>query len=296
MSRDIKVVVPALSFAEAPRWRDDRLWFSDFYTHRVLSVREDGSDLRAEAHVPNQPSGLGWLPDGRLLVVSMRDARILRREADGKLSVHAELSPHVSGFANDMEVDAAGRAYVGNFGFDLMGGAPLEPTRLLRVDPDGTVTVAAEDLWFPNGSALLDGRLLLVNETLGNRVSAFDVAADGSLSNQRVWARFADLPADRDMAKVFNGQLIVAPDGGGIDAEGAWWIADAIGGRALRVREGGEILDEIHPGTGVYACTLGGADGRTLFICTAPDFYEEARKAAREAQIVAVKVDVPGWT
>lgn len=294
MSRDIKVVVPSLSFAEAPRWHDGRLWFSDFYTHHVLSVAGDGSDLRAEAHVPNQPSGLGWLPDGRLLVVSMRDARILRREQGGKLAVHAELSQHVSGFANDMVVDAKGRAYVGNFGFDLMGGAPLEPTRLLRVDPDGSVTVAADDLWFPNGSALLDGRVLIVNETLGNRVSAFDVADDGSLSNWRVWAAFADLPADRDMAKVFNGQLVVAPDGGALDAEGAWWVADAVGGRVLRVREGGEILDEIHPGMGVFACGLGGADGKTLFICGAPDFYEEARKAAREAQILAVQVDVPG--
>lgn len=292
MARELTTVVPDLTFAESPRWYDDRVWFVDFYTHRVCSAREDGSDLRVEAEVPQQPSGLGRLPDGRLLVVSMRDARLLRREADGTLVTHADLSAHVGGHVNDIVVDAAGRAYVGNFGFDLMGGAPLAPATLLRVDPDGTVTPVAEDMWFANGSMLTDDGVLLVAETFGNRISAFDVGPDGSLSQRRDWARFGDLPATTDLHEALAA-LSVAPDGCCLDAEGAVWVADALGNRLLRVREGGAVLEEIPVGTGVYACMLGGADGRTLFACTAPDFAEDARRNAREGALVATRVDVP---
>lgn len=292
MSREIVTVVDGLSFSECPRWHDERLWFVDFYTHRVLSVTEDGDDLREEAQVPGQPSGLGWLPDGRLLVVSMRDARLLRREPDGTLVTHAELADHVGGFPNDMVVDAQGRAFVGNFGFDLMHGAPLATADLLRVDPDGSVTAVAEDLWFANGSVLTDEGVLLVAETFGNRVSAFDVTADGQLRGRRTWARFGDLPTEHDLVPAL-GQVVVAPDGCCLDAEGALWIADAHSGRLLRVREGGEVIEEIHPGTGVFACMLGGHDGRTLYACTAPDFQEEARRSAREGALVAIRVDVP---
>ena len=290
--RETTVVLSDRAFTECPRWHDDRIWCVDFYAHEVLSAREDGSDLRVEAVVPQQPSGLGWLPDGRLLVVSMRDATVLRREADGSLAVHADLSAHVSGHANDMVVDAAGRAYVGNFGFDLMAGAPIASTGLLRVDPDGTVTRVADDLLFPNGSVLTDDGRLLVAETFGNRVAAFDVAADGSLSGRRTWAQFGQEPTTTDLGEVL-GQLVVAPDGCGLDAEGLLWVADGAHGRAVRVREGGEIVDEVSPGTGVFACMLGGHDGRTLFLCTAPDFDEHARSAAREGQLLSVRVDVP---
>ena len=291
MGREITTVVDGLHFLECPRWHDGRIWFVDFYSFAVYSAAEDGSDRRVEAEVPEQPSGLGWLPDGRLLVVSMKDRRILRREADGSLVTHADLSGHVTGHPNDMVVDAAGRAFVGNFGFDLMGGAPIETAALLRVDPDGTVTTVAEDLWFPNGSVLTDDNVLLVDETFGNRISAFDVGPDGGLANRRAWAQFGPLP-DRDVATAL-GQVSVAPDGCGLDAEGALWIADALAGRLLRVREGGEILEEIATGTGVFACMLGGADGRTLYACTAPDFHEGPRRAATEGALVAVRVDVP---
>ncbi|GAA3798190.1 MULTISPECIES: SMP-30/gluconolactonase/LRE family protein [Amycolatopsis] len=285
-------VLSGFSYLECPRWHEDRIWFADFYTHLVQSSLEDGSDLRVEAEVPGQPSGLGWLPDGRLLVVSMRDARLLRREPDGTLVTHADLSAHVTGHPNDMVVDAQGRAYVGNFGFDLMNGAPVAPANLLRVDPDGSVTVVAEDLWFPNGSVITDDGVLLVDETFGNRVTAFDIAADGSLTNRRVWAEFGEPLTEREFEKALP-QLAVAPDGCCLDAEGALWVADGIGGRLLRVREGGEIADEIRPGTGVFACMLGGADGRTLFACAAPDFNEHARKDAREASLLAFRVEVP---
>jgi sugar lactone lactonase YvrE len=290
MSRELSVVLDGFAYLECPRWHDQRIWFADFYTYRVLSAAEDGSDLRTEADVPQQPSGVGWLPDNRLLVVSMRDARILRREPDGTLVTHADLSGHVRGYPNDMVVDAQGRAFVGEFGFDLMGGQPLETAVLLRVDPDGTVTTVADDLWFPNGSVITDDGVLLVNETFGNRVTAFDIADDGSLVNRRIWAQFGEPPTDRNLDTLFP-QVVVAPDGCGLDAEGALWVADAIGNRVLRVHEGGRISEEIPAGTGVFACMLGGADGRTLFLCAAPDFQEEARTNAREGKLLATRVD-----
>ena len=292
MTAEVTTVVSGFGFLEAPRWHEDRIWFSDFYTHRVLSAREDGTDLRTEATVPQQPAGLGWLPDGRLLVVSMRDRKVLRREADGTLVTHADLGSYATGHTNDMVIDASGRAYVGNFGFDLMGGAPLETASLHRVDPDGGVTEVATDLWFPNGSVITPDDVLIVNETFGNRCTAFDLTEDGELTNRRVWAEFGPLPTERLIDKVLA-QTTIAGDGACLDAEGGLWIADATGDRLIRVREGGEIGDEVRPGSPVYACALGGADGRTLFACAAPDFDEQARTAAQEASLLAIRVAVP---
>jgi sugar lactone lactonase YvrE len=292
MSREITTVVSDQSYLEGPRWHDGRIWFSDFYLNRVCSAAEDGSDLRTEAEVPQQPSGLGWLPDGRLLVVSMRDKRVLRREPDGTLVTHADLAGFVVGVPNDMVVDDKGRAYVGEFGFDLMGGGPLAAADLLRVDPDGTVTPVANGLWFANGSVITDDGVLLVDETFGNRVSAFDIQPDGGLGARRTWAQFGELPTETEQAAALP-QIVIAPDGCCLDAEGALWIADGLGGRLIRVREGGEIAEEIAVGTGVFACMLGGADGRTLFACAAPDFYEHARRDTREARLLAIRVDVP---
>ncbi|MCU0927687.1 MAG: SMP-30/gluconolactonase/LRE family protein [Burkholderiaceae bacterium] len=286
-------LITRLSFLEAPRWHDGRLWLSDFYTHRVLAVDLAGR-VETIAEVPQQPSGIGWLPDGRLLVVSMRDRKLLRREADGTLVVHADLSAVAGGHCNDMVVDALGRAYVGNFGFDLMSGAPPQRATLARVDPDGSVHAVAHDLCFPNGSVITpDGRTLIVGESFGNRMSAFDIAADGSLGPRRDWATFAPLPTATDFMGVL-GQLAIAPDGCTLDAEGCVWIADAIGQRVVRVREGGEIVQTLSTAPlGVFACALGGDDGRTLFLCVAPDFNEHARRDAREAQLWTVRVDVP---
>jgi sugar lactone lactonase YvrE len=290
---ELAVVVEKYSFLEGPRWHDGRIWCSDFYTHQVVSADEHGGELRVEAQVPAQPSGLGWLPDGRLLIVSMRDHRVLRREPDGKLAVHADVSEHAGGLLNDMVVDSRGRTWVGNFGFDLMAGAPIAPAPLVRVDPDGSSTVATEPLYFPNG-AVITGHTMIVNETFGHRISAFEIDADGGLSERRDWASFGPVPATTDVGEAL-GQLSVAPDGMCLDAEGAVWIADALGNRALRVREGGEVLQEISTGdTGVYALALGGADGRTLFLCTAPGFAEHERRHTREAKLLATRVDVPG--
>jgi len=292
MADETRTLVDGMAYLECPRWHDGRIWFVDFYTYAVYSAAADGSDLRTEVEVPGQPSGLGWLPDGRLLVVSMKDARVLRLEADGSLSVHADLAAYVSGHPNDMVVDDRGRAYVGEFGFDLMGGADVAPGRLLRVDPDGSVSVAAEELLFPNGSVITDDRTLLVDETFGNRITAFDIAEDGTLGNRRTWAELGPVPTERVLADVLP-QLVVAPDGCCLDAEGALWVADAHRGRVLRVLEGGTVDRTIDPGSGVFACMLGGPDGRTLYLCSAPDFQEEARKNAREGRLLALDVDVP---
>jgi len=295
VSRELSTVVTGMAYLECPRWHDQRIWFSDFYTYRVYSAAEDGSDVRIEAEVPQQPSGLGWLPDGRLLIVSMRDACVLRREADGTLVCHADVSGYVGGLLNDMVVDSQGRAFIGEFGFDLMGGGHLKTANLLRVDPGGTVTKVADDLFFPNGSVITSSGTLLVNETFGNRVTAFDIAGGGTLTNRRTWAKFGELPTEREPDKLLP-QIVIAPDGCCLDADEQLWIADGLGGRVIRVRQGGEITEEIPTGTGVFACALGGADGRTLFACTAPDFFEEARKNAREGSLVAARVDTPGAT
>jgi sugar lactone lactonase YvrE len=297
MGYEIKTIATGMTYTECPRWRDNRWWFSDFYTNGIYSMAEDGSDLRTELTVPEQPSGLGWLPDGRLIFVSMKDRSIMRREADGSVVVHADLSKHATGHVNDMVVDAKGRAYVGNFGFDLMGGGKVATADVHRVDPDGSVHVAATGLSFPNGSAITaDGRTLLVDESFANRISAFEInPADGSLSNRRDWAAFAPPPSDPDAALAHHGpggEIAYVPDGCGLDAEGCLWVADARNARVCRVREGGEILETINPGDGVFACMLGGADGRTLLMSCAPDFFEHKRRVVKEATLRTARVAV----
>lgn len=290
-SRELTVVLDGYSYLECPRWHDGRLWVSDFYTNQVVATDGRG-DTQVVAEVPGQPSGLGFLPDGRALIVSMRDHRILVRGDSGELTEHADLSDAVPAVLNDMIVDERGRAYVGNFGFDLMSGAPLRYTTLTRVDPDGTVSTVAEDLGFPNGMVILPGEVLVVAETFAGRLTAFDVDEDGRLSNRRVWAQFGETPQTEDVGEALQ-RLQVAPDGICADAEGAIWVADPLHVRVIRVGEGGEILDEIPTGMGVFACMLGGDDGRTLFLCAAPSFAEHERRPVREAQLLAVRVEVP---
>jgi sugar lactone lactonase YvrE len=267
---------------------------SDFYRHQVLAVDTDGRSEEVVT-VEGQPSGLGWLPDGSLLVVSMKDHQVLRRSPEGDVTVHADLTEHCGGPLNDMVVSSTGNAYVGNFGFDLMNGGQPETTGLVRVTPDGSVTVEADDLWFPNGSVISpDGSTLVVNETAGCRCTAFTIGDDGSLTDRRVWAQLAPTPERAPFAEMLP-QITVGPDGCALDAEGRIWVADALGGRVIRVAEGGEITDEVAApdGLGLYACALGGPDGRTLLLCTAPDFFEHTRSQAREAVLFTTTVDVP---
>lgn len=290
--RTLTPVLDGYSYLEGPRWHDGRLWLADFYTHKVIAVTPEGK-VEDIATVPQQPSGLDWLPDGTLLIVSMRDRKLLRLEL-GELVEHADLSTTTSGHVNDMVVDARGRAYVGDFGFDLMGGGAFRTTNITRVDPDGTVSVAAEGLAFPNGSVITpDGSTLIVDETFGNRVSSFDIHADGSLGPRRDWANFGAL-ADTDDVQQLVAAASIGPDGNCLDAEGAVWVADAIHHRVVRIAEGGKVLEEISTGDeGVFACMLGGEDGRTLFLCVAPNFDEGERSSTRLGRLVSTTVDVP---
>lgn len=286
----MQILAEGFSYLECPRWHQGRLWLSDFYTHRVVAITADGR-IETMAEVPQQPSGLGFLPDGRALIVSMRDRRVLRREASGALELHADLSALAPWHLNDMIVDAAGRAYVGNFGWDLMSGAPARTTCLIRVDPDGRASVAADDLVFPNGTAITgDGRTMIISESFAGHLSAFDIAADGSLSGRRVWARLGDPTGD---LKDGIPKGAVVPDGLCLDAEGAVWVADAVGNRVVRVAEGGRVLDQISTGDlGVFACMLGGEDGRTLFMCAAPSFAEHECMNTRNAKVLYTRVGV----
>ncbi len=280
-------------YFECPRWHQGRWWAVDFYRHAVLRFGPGGAD-EVVLEVEGQPSGLGWLPGGDLLVVSMRDRRVLRLAADGTVSVHADVSALVSGHLNDMLVDHAGRAYAGNFGFDLMAGEAPRTTSLVRIDPDGTASVAAEDLWFPNGMVLTEGGTLVVAETFGGRLTAFDVGPDGDLANRRTFAEPRPLPEQGDLATMI-GSLQFAPDGLALDAEDHVWAANAVAGALWRISPQGEVADELAmpEGLGTFACGLGGEDGRTLVACAAPDFDEHARAAAREAVLLTTQVQVP---
>ncbi|TFW02977.1 gluconolactonase [Oxalobacteraceae bacterium OM1] len=273
-------IAAGLAFAESPRWHDGWLWFSDFYLQQVMRVRPGGTP-EVVVDVPGQPSGLGWLPDGRLLVVSMTDRRLLRLDPDGLVTV-ADLSAHAPGHCNDMVVDRHGRAYIGNFGFDMMNREAPRPTVLLMVTPDGQVRVAADDLLFPNGCVITpDERTLIVAETFGKRLTAFDIAADGSLSNRRIWAELGD----------------ASPDGICLDAEGAVWVASPTTSEFLRVREGGTVADRIPAPSQAIACALGGDDGRTLFMLSGRVSKAPRALAERTARIDAATVAVrhAGW-
>ncbi|WP_025137390.1 SMP-30/gluconolactonase/LRE family protein [Achromobacter sp. DH1f] len=291
--RELSVLASGYTYLEGLRWHDGRLWASDFYTGQVIAVDLQGR-VEVICRVLQQPSGLGWLPDGRLLISSMKDRKLLRREADGTLSQHADLSALTGGPINDLVVDDQGRAYVGNFGFDLMAGEPFATTTLVRVDTDGVAQVVADGLWFPNGSFITpDGKTLIVNETFGNRISEFDILAHGALGPRRDWAHFGALPDSNDLSVLIAASAI-GPDGGALDAEGALWVADAIGKRIVRVARGGKILEQIDTGEfGIFAAALGGPDGKTLFMAAAPDFIEANRRARPEGRILMTQVDVP---
>jgi len=278
MSRSLKTLLGGLAFAEGPRWRGGRLWFSDMHAREVVAMTPDGERETIYA-AAGQVSGLGWLPDGRMLVVSMEDRRLLRMEPDGSVVLHADLGAVATGHCNDMVVDAVGRAYVGNFGFAYPGGE-MKPAKLARADPDGRVVVAAEDLIFPNGSIITpDGKTLIVGETFAGRMTAFDIAPDGSLSNRRVWAA---LPEG------------AVPDGACLDAEGAVWVASPTTNDVIRLREGGEVLERITADQGCFACMLGGDDRKTLFVLTCSSSDPDAVVLARTGRIEAARVEVPG--
>ena len=273
-----ELLIDGFRFLEGPRWHEGRLWMSDMGGGKVLTLSEAG-ELDVLVEVPNDPSGLGFLPDGTPLIVSMQDRRLLRLEG-GELVCHADLTPLVGEKPNDMVVDRLGRAYIGNFGYDLMAGADYEPANLVLVLPTGEARVVAEDLAFPNGAVILDGgETLVVAESVGGRLTAFDIAADGSLSGRRVYADLGDQ----------------TPDGICLDQEGGIWVSCFSQDVYLRVLEGGEVTDRVPvPGRRAVACQLGGADGRTLFCLTCEVTWEEICAGGARARVETARVAVPG--
>jgi sugar lactone lactonase YvrE len=276
MDYKTQILLDGLLFLEGPRWHEGKLWFSDMHAHWVMNVDMKGNAQKV-VEVPGQPSGLGWLPDGRLLIVSMTDRRLLRW--DGKNLVEAaDLSRLASFHCNDMVVDVRGNAYVGNFGSDWVGRTPA-PANIIMVKPDGAARIVADKMEFPNGSVITpDGRTFIVAETFGRRLTAFDIDRDGSLFNRRVWA-------DVNPAM---------PDGICLDAENAIWIANTSGNEVIRIAEGGKVLDRIKFAQSAYACALGGKDNKTLFVLTAKSSVPEAVKSKPTARIEYVGVPVPG--
>lgn len=277
-------VVTDIRFPEGNRWRDGRLWYSDMHTGEVFSMDPTSTEApRLEATVEGQSSGLGWLADGRLIVSSMESRTVVAVDDRGEASVFADLSGEESSLLNDLVVDeATGRTYIGAFGYDLYGGEELRPGPLYVIEQDGSFRLAAEGLVFPNSANVLPGtRTLVVSETWGGRLTAFDIEPDGSLTGRREWAA---LPGG------------VTPDGSTVDRDGAVWVCSVDTGEFLRVLEGGEVTDRIDaPGLCAIDCALGGEDGRTLYLATA-DSYDPATTAqTRAGRISAVRVAVPGW-
>jgi sugar lactone lactonase YvrE len=283
-----RTILDGFYFGEGPRWHDGMLWFSDVHGHTVRRATLDGQcEILAELE-HDEPSGLGWLPDGRLLVAAMDTQQLLRLERDGTLAVHADLSPLARGSINDMIVSGDGTAYVGDMGMRIWEeGSERVPGQTIRVTPDGDVSCAADDLASPNGYILSeDGRTLIVAESAGGRLTAFAVADDGTLSDRRV---FAELHPEKDDV------VFAPPDGICLDVEGAVWVADPMGARVFRVLEGGDVTDTIRYDDVIpVACVLGGDDRRTLLMCVAADWHREAARRAPTARIDACEVDVPG--
>ena len=265
-------------FLEGPRWHDGKLWVSDMFAEKVLTVDAQGN-TEFVATVPQRPSGLGFLPDGRLLIVSMHDKKLLRQDPNGLAEV-ADVSSLVQGDINDMVVDAQGRSYIGSFGYDMMGGEDAQPANIVMVTPDGQARVVADGLSFPNGSVISpDGGTFIVAESFANCLTAFHIADDGSLSDRRVFAQLGE----------------ATPDGICLDAEGAVWVSSFGGGEFIRVKDGGEVTHRVPvPDKRAVACMLGGEGRQTLFMLTAATTLEELAQGKSRASIETVRVEVPG--
>jgi sugar lactone lactonase YvrE len=278
MTHDWELLVDGVDFAEGPRWHDGRLWYSDFYQRTIYTVTADRERTAVFTDLDDRPSGLGWLPDGTLVVVFMTTRRLMRDDGGGTLVEHADLSAVATWHCNDMVMHPNGNAYVGNFGFDLEARSSFEPADLALVRPDGTVEVAAQSMAFPNGSVITpDGSTLIVGQTFGGDYVAFTINDDGSLSDRRQWA---EIPG-------------TAPDGCTLDAAGAIWFSDALGSQVVRVAEGGEVTDRVATPLPTFACTLGGDDGRTLFALCAPGSHPDEVDGKAAGAIYTSRVDHP---
>jgi sugar lactone lactonase YvrE len=275
--RSTRVVASGLAFGEGPRWRAGRLWFSDMHAFQVMTVDEAGV-LETVAEVAGRPSGLGWLPDGTLLVVSMEERKLYRLRG-GRLELHADLSSFAAHEINDLVVDAEGLAYVSQFGYAFSRGGEFKKTEILLVTPDGKPRIAARELAFPNGMLITpDGGSLIVGESFGARLTRYQREPDGGLTGRRLFAKLQG----------------AVPDGICLDAEGCVWVASPVSRECLRVREGGEVLERVRTETQSIACMLGGEDRRTLFVLTSEVIDPAECAKRRSARVESVRVDVPG--
>lgn len=279
----MRELLSGFAFGESPRWHDERLWFADWGAQTVLAVDLDGhAEVILSVGFPTFPMCIEFLPDGRLLIVSGREGRLLRREPDGSLVTHADLRGLSAYPWNDIVVDGRGGIYVDNTGFDFPGGE-FSPGTVALVSADGPPRRVADQLAFPNGIAVTpDNSTLIVAESYGSRLTAFELGADGSLTNRRVWAELDG----------------AAPDGICLDADGAVWYGDVPHKRCVRVREGGAVLETIDLDQGCFACMLGGADGDTLFMVT-QDWRGPAsiERGERTGRLLSVPAPAPhaGW-
>jgi sugar lactone lactonase YvrE len=267
------VLVEGIAFPESPRWHDGRLWFSDWLAHQVIAVDPRGGGKEVVAEVDAFPFSIDWLPSGRMLITAGR--RLLRMEADGSLSTHADLSDLTEFGLNEIVIDDRGYVYVNGAGFDLMGGGEFSPGIVALLRPDGSTEIVADGVAFPNGMAITpDGATLIVADSYGNQLIGFDIGSDGRLSGRRTWA---DLGDDN-------------PDGICLDAEGAAWYADVPHRHCVRVTEGGDVLQTVEVDTGCFACMLGGSDETTLFVAAQEwNGPEAVGKGPRTGRILAVE-------
>lgn len=271
-----------LRFPEGARWHDGQLWFSDMHTGQVFSSHPAARTLEEVTVVDDQPSGLGWLPDGSLLISCMTDRVVRRLGTDGVLRDFADVSRLTSAPINDLVTTSDGRTFLGGFGYDLYADAPQRPGPVFAIDVDGGVEVADDDMVFPNGSVVLPGTAtLVVAETWAARLTAFDIDPDGRLVDKRVWA---SLPPGS------------TPDGICVDAQGAVWVSSIGTSQFFRVEAGGRVTRTIDvDGRCATDCVLGGPDGTTLFLLTS-NSWQPSETTVRAGRIEAVEVDVPGPT
>jgi sugar lactone lactonase YvrE len=274
---EMQTLLSGRAFVESPRWHEGRLWFCDWLTQEIISV-----DLRGKSEVmfrvESLPFSIDWLLDGRLVVTS--GTQVLLEQPDGSLATHADLSSLCKKGLNEIVVDGRGNVYVNDVGFDLMAGEKFAPGIIALLTPDGVSRQAADGLAFPNGMAVTpDNSTLIVAESYGQKLTAFDINPDGSLSKRRVWA---------DLGKG-------VPDGICIDADKAVWYGDVPNKRCVRVREGGEVLQVINLDRGCFACMLGGTDGKTLFMMAAEwHGVSKMSDGDRTGQVLTVTAPVPG--
>jgi len=294
MSYPLTTLAAGGAYFEAPRWHDGRWWTSDLYRHAIYTYTPEGVEEKIVSF-EHQPSGLGFLPDGSLIFVSQEDRTVYRRAKDGSVLVHADLNQHTDSDLNDMVVDETGRAFVGTFGFDPFDDTrPPAPGIVIRIEPDGSHAVAAKDLIFPNGMVISPDGRLLVGEGLAGIYTSFAIGPDGELSDRRPFATMSKPVSMTSMIDLMTTAATIF-DGCTVDAEGAIWAADVKGARCIRILDGGEITDEIPAPEGqkIFACMLGGEDGRTLLLCVAPGLRDNDRLGDLAATLRTTQVEVP---